>query len=131
MFGTPEQNPEFWDSVSATSYLADLSGPLQLHHGTADESVPLEFSIRLAERARAAGGTADLYIYDGDNHNIANYFSTAMARTVEFFDEYLRRGTCWPDGLGCDLHAPIRGRMHAAATARISGCSVLASQQGG
>jgi dipeptidyl aminopeptidase/acylaminoacyl peptidase len=89
-FGTPEQNPEFWDSVSATSFVPDLSGPLQLHHGTADESVPLEFSIRLAERVRAAGGTADLYIYDGDNHNISNYFSTAMARTVAFFDEHLK-----------------------------------------
>ena len=89
-YGTPEQNPEFWDSVSATSYVADLSGPLQLHHGTADESVPLAFSIRLAERVRAASGTADLYIYDGDNHNISNYFSTAMARTVAFFDQYLK-----------------------------------------
>ncbi len=54
-YGTPEQNPVFWDSVSATSYLADLSGPLELHHGTADEDVPLEFSIRLAEQARNAG----------------------------------------------------------------------------
>jgi len=89
-YGTPEENPEFWDSVSATSYLADLSGPLQLHHTRADESVPPEFSIRLAERVRAAGGTADLYLYDGDDHNISNYFSTAMARTVEFFDEYLK-----------------------------------------
>jgi dipeptidyl aminopeptidase/acylaminoacyl peptidase len=40
-YGTPEQNPVFWDSVSATSYLADLSGPLELHHGTADEDSPL------------------------------------------------------------------------------------------
>jgi dipeptidyl aminopeptidase/acylaminoacyl peptidase len=89
-YGAPEQNPQFWDSISATSFVADLSGPLQLHHGTADESVPLAFSVRLAELVRAAGGTADLYTYDGDNHNISNYFSTAMARTVAFFDEYLK-----------------------------------------
>lgn len=89
-YGTPEQNPAFWDSVSATSYLADLSGPLQLHHGTADEDVPIEFSIRLAELARQAGKTADLYTYDGDNHNISKYFSTAMKRTIEFFDAVLK-----------------------------------------
>lgn len=89
-YGTPEQNPAFWDSVSATSYLADLSGPLQLHHGTADEDVPLEFSIRLAEQARNAGKVADLYTYEGDNHNISKNFSTAMQRTIAFFDLVLK-----------------------------------------
>lgn len=89
-FGTPEQNPVFWDSISATSYLSDLSGPLELHHGTADEDVPLDFSIRLAEMARNAGQTADLYIYEGDNHNISANFSIAMERTIKFFDSYLK-----------------------------------------
>jgi uncharacterized protein len=89
-YGTPDENPAFWDTVSATSYLADLSGPLQLHHGTLDEDVPLEFSIRLAEQARAAGKTADLYTYEGDNHNISANFSTAMQRTIEFFDLYIK-----------------------------------------
>ncbi len=89
-YGTPEQNPVFWDSVSATSYLADLSGPLQLHHGTEDEDVPLEFSIRLAELARDAEKIADLYTYEGDNHNISGNFSIAMQRTIAFFDLYLK-----------------------------------------
>jgi dipeptidyl aminopeptidase/acylaminoacyl peptidase len=89
-YGTPDENTVFWDSVSATSYLADLSGPLQLHHGTLDEDVPLEFSIRLAEQARAVGKIADLYTYEGDNHNISANFGTAMARTIEFFDTYLK-----------------------------------------
>jgi dipeptidyl aminopeptidase/acylaminoacyl peptidase len=89
-YGPPQENPTFWDSVSATSYLSDLSGPLQLHHGTLDEDVPLEFSIRLAEQARTAGQIADLYTYEGDNHNISGNFSTAMQRTIEFFDVYLK-----------------------------------------
>jgi len=89
-FGTPEDNPAFWNSVSATSYLADLSGPLELHHGTEDEDVPLEFSVRLAEQARNANQIADLYTYDGDNHNISANFSTAMQRTIAFFDQYLK-----------------------------------------
>jgi dipeptidyl aminopeptidase/acylaminoacyl peptidase len=65
LYGTPEENPAFWDALSATSFLADLSGPLQLHHGTADESVPLEFSELLLERIQQAGGTAELYTYEG------------------------------------------------------------------
>jgi uncharacterized protein len=89
-FGTPEDNPVFWNSVSAASYLADLSGPLELHHGTEDEDVPLDFSIRLAEQARDANQIADLYTYEGDNHNISGNFSTAMQRTIAFFDKFLK-----------------------------------------
>ncbi len=89
-FGAPEQNPAFWNSISATSYLTDLSGPLELHHGTLDEDVPLDFSIRLAEMARNAGQTADLYTYEGDNHNISENFSIAMERTIQFLDSYLK-----------------------------------------
>ncbi len=90
-YGSPEQNPAFWDSVSATSYLSDLSGPLQLHHSTTDEEVPVEFSIRLAEQGRAAGKIVDLYEYEGDNHNISGNFATAMQRTIAFFDTYLKQ----------------------------------------
>jgi dipeptidyl aminopeptidase/acylaminoacyl peptidase len=89
-YGTPEQNPAFWASVSANTYLADLSGPLQLHHGSADEDVPLDFSIRLAEQVREAGGEAELYTYEGDNHNLSKYFSQAMDRTLQFFDRTLK-----------------------------------------
>jgi dipeptidyl aminopeptidase/acylaminoacyl peptidase len=89
-YGTPEENPDFWAAISANTYVADLSGPLQLHHGTADEDVPLAFSIRLAEEVRAVGGTADLYTYEGDNHNISKYFTAAMDRTIAFFDQYLK-----------------------------------------
>jgi hypothetical protein len=32
----------------------------------------------------------ELYKYEGDNHNISNYFSQAMQRTIEFFDRYLK-----------------------------------------
>ncbi len=90
LYGSPESNPEFWASVSSNSYLQDLSGPIQLHHGTKDEDVPVEFSIKLADQINAAGGTVELYTYPNDNHNISNYFTTAMNRSIEFFDRYLK-----------------------------------------
>ena len=89
-YGTPEQNPDFWAAVSSNTYVSDLSGPLQLHHGTNDEDVPVAFSVRLAEEVRAVGGIADLYTYEGDNHNISQYFTTAMDRTIAFYDQYLK-----------------------------------------
>ena len=89
-YGTPEQNPDFWNSISANSFLADLSGPLQLHHGTADTSVPYEFSEILRDQVQAAGGGVEFYGYDGDNHNISAYFSSAIQRSIEFFDQYVK-----------------------------------------
>jgi dipeptidyl aminopeptidase/acylaminoacyl peptidase len=89
-YGSPEENPEFWNSISVNSYLRDLSGPIQLHHGTADAEVPLEFSELLFYQMIEADQYVELYKYEGDNHNISNYFSQAMQRTIEFFDRYLK-----------------------------------------
>jgi dipeptidyl aminopeptidase/acylaminoacyl peptidase len=89
-YGTPEENPGFWDTVSSTAYLADLSGPLQLHHDTGDSEVPYAFSETLASKIQSAGKTGELYAYPGDDHNLANSFGLAMQRTIEFFDRYLK-----------------------------------------
>lgn len=89
-FGAPEKNPSFWNSISANAYLKDISGPIQLHHGTADTSVPLEFSEKLDKELKAAGKESELFIYQGDDHNIASNFNTAINRSVEFFDKYLK-----------------------------------------
>jgi len=90
-YGTPEENPEFWNGISANSYLAELSGPIQLHHGTADESVPLKASQTLYEQMLAAGMPVEFYTYEADNHNLSGFFTTAMNRTIEFFDLYLKQ----------------------------------------
>ena len=89
-FGTPKENPEFWKLLSANSFLKDISGPVQLHHGTADASVPIEFSRTLEKQLKEAGKTVELYEYPGDDHNIAANFNIAVERSVEFFNKYLR-----------------------------------------
>jgi len=90
-YGSPEENPEFWNSISANSYLQDISGPLQLHHATTDEEVPLEFSELLFYQMLKIQKYVELYKYEGDNHNISNNFGTAMQRTIEFFDTYVKQ----------------------------------------
>ena len=89
-FGSPETNPTFWNSISANPYLAEISGPLQLHHGTSDHSVPLAFSETLAEELKAAGQTYELYTYPGDDHNISKNLTVALKRSVAFFDKYVK-----------------------------------------
>lgn len=90
-FGEPDDKNEFWRSISPNFYLKDISGPIQLHHGTADETVPNVLSEKLYNRLKNLGKEAEYYTYEGADHNLASpAFELAMQRSVEFFDKHLK-----------------------------------------
>ena len=89
-YGTPQENPAFWASISPNSYVADLSGPLQLHHGDADEEVPVALSQLLEAEIQAVGLPVDLWVYEGDDHSLSDWFSFAMRLSVMFFDRHVK-----------------------------------------
>jgi len=74
--------------MSANSYLDDVSTPIQLHHAAADETVPVVLSQDLRDDLDELGKVNEYYEYQGDNHNISNNFSSAMNKSVDFFDKY-------------------------------------------
>lgn len=83
--GLPSQNPKFWDMLEPYRYLGDITARVQLQHGTADASVPVELSQRLAEKMQQVGKPVEYFEYAGDNHNLSKSFTPAWNRTVEFF----------------------------------------------
>ena len=89
--GTPAENPAYWASASANSYVDELPGPIQLHHGTNDGTVPILFSELLYEEIQAINGDAEFFIYPGDDHNLSQQFNTAMARSIAYFDAALKQ----------------------------------------
>lgn len=89
-YGEPDQNPKFWNSISANSYLEDIEAPLQLHHGSGDSTVPIEFSEKLYKDMKEIEKKVEFNAYPNDDHNIANFFNLAMQRSIEFFDKYLK-----------------------------------------
>ena len=89
-YGSPEQNPAFWDSISPSYYIKDLSGPLQLQAAKGDPQVPYIWSEELGKQLELAGMPYELYIYEKDNHNITDHFLIAISRTREFFDKYVK-----------------------------------------
>ena len=89
-YGEPEENPTFWSSISANSFLSDISGPVQLHHGEMDSSVPVAFSKNLYEQLISIGKEAELFTYPGDDHDITSNFGIAMQRSIDFFDKHLK-----------------------------------------
>ena len=84
-YGTVEQNPAFWRAVSPNSFLQDVSGPIQLHQGTADAEVPVTFHRALEQGLKAAGKPFVAYVYRGDNHDLSRNLTLALNRSVAFF----------------------------------------------
>lgn len=89
--GLPSENPEYWSRIDPFAYLDLVNAPVQLHHGDADSSVPVELSVSLFQVLKEQGKEVELFRYDGMGHNFyGEAFNDAMRRTVEFFDDNLR-----------------------------------------
>lgn len=89
-FGTPEENEAFWQSISPIFFVSEIAGPVQIHHGTADGTVPWEFSQSLHDALAAADQSVEYYLYQGADHNLSgSAFTPAMNRSVEFFQTHL------------------------------------------
>ncbi|MDD5382303.1 MAG: alpha/beta fold hydrolase [Candidatus Margulisbacteria bacterium] len=86
-YGSPESNPEFWDNISAKTFLDNIKAPVEIHHGTADKSVPLAWSEKLVKELKTKGKAVKFYIYQGEPHEFINSWPLVMKRTVEFFNE--------------------------------------------
>ncbi|MBI2338423.1 alpha/beta fold hydrolase [Candidatus Daviesbacteria bacterium] len=89
-YGDFSKNPGFWQSIAPISFVKDISGPVQIQHGTADEEVPVLFSEKLKEALVNKGKSVEFYTYEGDDHNLASNLGVALSRSVEFFDKYLK-----------------------------------------
>ena len=89
-YGTPAQNPAFYQAIQPNSYLNALAGrPVLIQAGTEDEEVPVAFSRTLAQELKAAGQPVTLVTYPGANHNMSQVLGTALARSVAFFKKNL------------------------------------------
>lgn len=88
--GLPSTNPLFWNKLDIYPYLKEITTPVQLHHGLADEEVPPEFSIHLKNELESLGKPVEFYSYPGANHNFTGpAFNLALRRSVDFFKKHL------------------------------------------
>lgn len=91
IYGAFDANPDFWHSIAPIYFVKDLTAPIQIHHGTEDEDVPLLFSQRLDDAMKAAGKTVEFYTYEGADHNISQDVDQALQRSLDFFDRYVKK----------------------------------------
>ena len=68
---TPGQNPQGYDEGSALAYADSLKGRFLLVHGTGDDNVHFQNSLRLIQRLEQANKQFDMRIYPNKTHSIS------------------------------------------------------------
>lgn len=75
------------DDFSIERYFDKIKIPLQIHQGSADDAVPIEWSNELNTRTEELGKDVTYYTYPGADHNMRPSWSTVVARDLEFFQD--------------------------------------------
>ncbi|MFY9492972.1 MAG: alpha/beta fold hydrolase [Minisyncoccia bacterium] len=67
-YGSPEDNLEFWNNISAINFLDKIQSPILIHHGDQDESVPVAWSDKLVNKLKENKKDVTYYTYQDEPH---------------------------------------------------------------
>ncbi len=88
-YGTYEENPEFWKSISANNYFDKITRPLIIHQGLLDPDVPVQWSRDLANELKSQGKDVSYFEYPSEGHVFYVSQNIFMRRTLDFFNKNL------------------------------------------
>jgi dipeptidyl aminopeptidase/acylaminoacyl peptidase len=90
-YGSLQDNPSFWNSISPLSYISSITIPVQIQAGQKDEVVPWEFSQELYTQLQKQHKNSEILLYPDAGHEfIDTDLGAALQQTLEFFDKYLK-----------------------------------------
>jgi dipeptidyl aminopeptidase/acylaminoacyl peptidase len=89
-FGLPNENPEFWNGISAINYFEKSSDPLLILHGTKDDTCDIAWSQRTYDKLVALGKKVKFIKYAGEQHAFIPKWEESMQETTRFFEENLK-----------------------------------------
>ncbi len=88
--GRYNSESDFWQKVTPANYLDDIKSSVQFHHAVDDSVVSIEYSRNINNLLQEAGAESQLFEYPSGGHNLVSpAFTTAMQRTVAFYNEKL------------------------------------------
>ena len=92
--GLPAENPEGYEAASVLTHCKDLTRPLLIIHGTADDNVYFAHSLKMSNELFRAGRKHDFLPLSGFTHMVADPLVTTRLynRIVAYFVEHLQRG---------------------------------------
>ena len=89
---TPEDNPDGYEASSVLPYVDNLTTPLLLMHGMADDNVTFDNTTRLMAALQEKGKAFDLMTYPGQRHGIRGEALQVhlMKTRMAFLDRHLK-----------------------------------------
>ncbi|MCL5784989.1 MAG: prolyl oligopeptidase family serine peptidase, partial [Patescibacteria group bacterium] len=73
-----------------TQFITDITTPIQIQVGSADDTVPPNFSSSLSGKLKSSSKNVDYIEYPGADHNLTPSLSQVMSQAISFFDKYLK-----------------------------------------
>ncbi|OJW84624.1 MAG: S9 family peptidase [Bacteroidetes bacterium 46-16] len=87
----PQDNPEGYEQANLLDKVKSLKGKLLLIHGTQDNVVVWQHSIRFLKKCVDEGVQLDYFVYPGYEHNVRGKDRVhLMQKITDYFDTYLR-----------------------------------------
>jgi len=77
------------ESYSPTNFYSWINAPIEIHQGTADESVPLKWSDNLVADLKKFGKNVTYFTYPGADHNLMPGWDVAIWRSLDYFKNHL------------------------------------------
>ncbi|MFN8302971.1 MAG: DPP IV N-terminal domain-containing protein [Saprospiraceae bacterium] len=88
---TPQENPEGYDKASLFNYIDNLNGRLLMIHGSSDDVVLWQHSLRYIRECVRKGKPIDYFVYPEHLHNVMGKDRVHLFEKVEqFFMENLK-----------------------------------------
>jgi uncharacterized protein len=82
--------PSLLLNISPVYYYGNINAPIQLHHGTADETVPISWAQETCSLLSAAGRNIDCIYHEGAGHVFINEIKAEfLEEMISFYKTYL------------------------------------------
>ena len=82
--------PSLLLNISPVYYYGNINAPIQLHHGTADETVPLSWAQETCSLLSAAGKIIDCIYHEGEGHIFSEDIKAEFLESmIDFYKTYL------------------------------------------
>lgn len=78
------------DNFSFTNYLDQIKAPLQFSQGTADDAVPVDWTVSMVNKLKKIGLDVTYNQYAGSDHNLRPAWNTVVENDLNFFKKWLK-----------------------------------------
>ena len=84
------ENSYHADEFSIHHYWDWIKSPIQLHQGTKDEEIPIDWGDELVKNLKNVNIEVNYFVYPGADHNLRPDWNLVIQRDLDFYEKYLK-----------------------------------------